>query len=164
MIIPNKVDADRFSFKFKRRAADELFELLRKIARIAKSGLQRNLSNGLAPVSDQQNLRFLYPQSNDLLALYRKHADSIVKNGINYPPDEVNYEQSIVAPAASYTTQLYLLTGEDRYLEAASKHIRIFSLFNGELPDYRVNRIAIRHWDGYWFGKRQLYGDTFPHY
>ena len=23
---------------------------------------------------------------------------------------------------------------------------------------------AIRHWDGYWFGKYRLYGDTFPHY
>ncbi|MCD8076758.1 MAG: hypothetical protein LUF27_17370 [Lachnospiraceae bacterium] len=23
---------------------------------------------------------------------------------------------------------------------------------------------AIRHWDGYWFGKRRMYGDTFPHY
>lgn len=23
---------------------------------------------------------------------------------------------------------------------------------------------AIRHWDGYWFGKRKLYGDTYPHY
>ena len=24
--------------------------------------------------------------------------------------------------------------------------------------------MAIRHWDGYWFGKRKLLGDTFPHY
>ena len=23
---------------------------------------------------------------------------------------------------------------------------------------------AIRHWDGYWFGKYECYGDTFPHY
>jgi len=24
--------------------------------------------------------------------------------------------------------------------------------------------VAIRHWDGFWFGKREQYGDTFPHY
>lgn len=103
-------------------------------------------------------------ESNNLLALYQKHADMIVDNGIHYPPHEVYYEQSIVAPAASYTAEMYLLTGEERYLHSAKQHIRILSLFNGEQPDYRLNRVAIRHWDGYWFGKRRLYGDTFPHY
>jgi hypothetical protein len=24
--------------------------------------------------------------------------------------------------------------------------------------------IAIRHWDGYWFGRQRLWGDTFPHH
>ena len=27
-----------------------------------------------------------------------------------------------------------------------------------------MNEVAIRHWDGYWFGKRRCFGDTFPHY
>ncbi|MGZ9586608.1 hypothetical protein [Paenibacillus marinisediminis] len=103
-------------------------------------------------------------ESNELLGLYRKHANYIMENGINYPPHEVNYEQGIVAPAAIYTTEVYLLTGEKKYLEAAEKHIRLLSLFSGDQPDYHLNRIAIRHWDGYWFGKRKLYGDTFPHY
>ena len=37
-------------------------------------------------------------------------------------------------------------------------------MFNGFQPDYHLHEVAIRHWDGYWFGKRRLYGDTFPHY
>lgn len=27
-----------------------------------------------------------------------------------------------------------------------------------------MNEIAIRHWDGYWFGKREMWGDVYPHY
>ena len=27
-----------------------------------------------------------------------------------------------------------------------------------------MNEAAIRHWDGYWFGKRKCLGDTYPHY
>ena len=40
----------------------------------------------------------------------------------------------------------------------------MLDLFNGMQPDYRLYEAAIRHWDGYWFGKRRNYGDTFPHY
>ena len=36
--------------------------------------------------------------------------------------------------------------------------------FHGVQPDHHLNDVAVRHWDGYWFGKRQRYGDTFPHY
>ena len=36
--------------------------------------------------------------------------------------------------------------------------------FGGFQPSYHLNEIAIRHWDGYWFGKREFWGDTFPHY
>lgn len=27
-----------------------------------------------------------------------------------------------------------------------------------------MNEVAIRHWDGYWFGKQKCLGDTYPHY
>ena len=36
--------------------------------------------------------------------------------------------------------------------------------FNGNQPNFHLNEIAIRHWDGYWFGKREMWGDVFPHY
>ena len=36
--------------------------------------------------------------------------------------------------------------------------------FSWHQPSHRMNDIAIRHWDGYWFGKRQTYGDVYPHY
>lgn len=39
-----------------------------------------------------------------------------------------------------------------------------FGKRNGQQPDDHMYEAAIRHWDGYWFGKRKLYGDTYPHY
>lgn len=103
-------------------------------------------------------------ESEELLKFYKEHGDRIVETGLNYPPHEVNYEQSIVAPAVIYMMQLYQLTGEEKYLNAGKEQLVVLELFNGSQPDYHTYETAIRHWDGYWFGKRKNYGDTFPHY
>lgn len=95
---------------------------------------------------------------------FEKHAQFIAQTGVNYPAHEVNYEQSIVAPAANLLLQMYLFTKDERYLEAGEKQVGILELFNGGQPDYHLYETAIRHWDGYWFGKNEMYGDTFPHY
>lgn len=92
------------------------------------------------------------------------HAEHIAKTGLNYPSSEVNYEQSIVAPAADILFKAYLLTNDKKYLDAAKKQLDVLELFNGLQPDYHLYEVAIRHWDGYWFGKKKMYGDTFPHY
>ena len=39
-----------------------------------------------------------------------------MKNGLNYPASEVNYEQSIVAPSIMFLLQLYQETGIQKYL------------------------------------------------
>lgn len=96
--------------------------------------------------------------------MFLKHADNLMTLGKNYPPHEVNYEQSIVGPAADVILQAYEITGEEKYLKAAKEQMDILDLFDGMQPDYHLYEVAIRHWDGYWFGKTRLYGDTFPHY
>lgn len=96
--------------------------------------------------------------------LFKKHGEAILEIGLDYPPFEVKYEQSIVAPAASILLQLYHLTKETKWLEAGRLHLDVLELFNSHQPDYHLHETAIRHWDGYWFGKRKHYGDTFPHY
>ncbi|MEK4039411.1 hypothetical protein MHH49_17975 [Paenibacillus sp. FSL F4-0122] len=103
-------------------------------------------------------------EADSLYAHFSKHAETIFECGISYPPSEVNYEQSIVAPAANVLIQMYLLTKNEKYLTAFREHLHILELFNGRQPDYNLHEVAIRHWDGYWFGKRRLLGDTFPHY
>lgn len=103
-------------------------------------------------------------EADDITERFLKHADFIAKTGKSYPPSEVTYEQSIVAPAVSCLIQAYNLTGNDKYLNAATEQMEILYLFNGRQPDYHLFENAIRHWDGYWFGKARMLGDTFPHY
>jgi hypothetical protein len=103
-------------------------------------------------------------QARQLLAHFLRHGDQVAKNGLNIPPHEVNYEQTIVCPAVSISLECYQLTGEERYLACAKELLPALEAFGGRQPDHRLNDIAIRHWDGYWFGKREAWGDTFPHY
>ncbi len=103
-------------------------------------------------------------QKEELLGWFREHCNYIMEKGTDYPKHEVNYEQSIVAPAANLLLQMYKVTGEEQFLEGAKCQIKVLELFNGRQSDYHLYEVAIRHWDGYWFGKKRLYGDTYPHY
>ncbi|WP_163229435.1 hypothetical protein [Bifidobacterium aerophilum] len=96
--------------------------------------------------------------------LFLTHARTLAGLGLHYPKHEVNYEQSIVAPAASVILQTAALTGDRDLLAAGFEQLRVLDQFNGCQPDAHLNEVAIRHWDGFWFGKRKQYGDTFPHY
>ena len=103
-------------------------------------------------------------ERNRLMEYFTEHCEVLLRNGLNYPTSEVNYEQSIVAPATYILIQMYMITDERKYLSAAKEQMKALELFNGLQPDYHLYEVAIRHWDGYWFGKRKLFGDTFPHY
>lgn len=103
-------------------------------------------------------------QADTLLNNYRRQADTFVANGYAYPRHEVNYEQSIVAPSIIHLLNVYFLTNEQKYLEAAKLQMPLLEAFSGLQPDYHLNEIAIRHWDDYWFGKRRFWGDTQVHY
>ena len=101
---------------------------------------------------------------NDLLIDFSKTADVFMRNGLRFPKSEVNYEQSIVAPATQFLLEMYLQTKDTQYLKGAEKMMPLVENLCGTQPDYRLNEIPIRHWDCYWFGKRRVFGDTFPHY
>lgn len=103
-------------------------------------------------------------EAKEITVLFMEHADHVKKNGLHFPKSEVNYEQSIVAPAVSILLQAYEITRQMEYVEAAREMINVLKLFNGRQPDYHLFENAIRHWDGFWFGKRRCFGDTFPHY
>lgn len=106
----------------------------------------------------------LQAEYNHLLIDYAKTADIFMKNGLNFPKHEVNFEQSIVAPATQFLLEMYLATRDSAYLKKAQEMLPVCENFCGQQPDYRLHEIAIRHWDGFWFGKRMMFGDTFPHY
>lgn len=92
------------------------------------------------------------------------HARHLAARGTDYPAIEVVFEQSIVAPAADILLQAHLLSGDPALFEAARTHLHVLDQFQGVQDDHHLHEVAIRHWDGYWFGKRKLYGDTLPHY
>ncbi len=106
----------------------------------------------------------LNEQYETLRADFMKMGDTYIEYGLNYPSSEVNYEQSIVAPAIVSLTALYLSTGMEKYLNEAKRQMPVLEAFSGFQPSYHLNEVSIRHWDGYWFGKREMWGDTFPHY
>ena len=90
-----------------------------------------------------------------------RHVANIVANGIHYPEHEVRFEQTIATPAVSILAQYCRLVEKTpAVLEALEANFDILSRFQGNQPDHRLHETAIRHWDGYWFGKRHLYGDT----
>jgi len=99
-----------------------------------------------------------------LQKLFLEQGDRVVAAGLNLPPHEVNYEQTIVGPAVLIALECYLLTRDPRHLAGARQMLPALEAFNGQQPDHHLHDIAIRHWDGFWFGGKRMWGDTFPHY
>lgn len=103
-------------------------------------------------------------EAGDICGYLTAHGDWILEKGLDYPASEVDYEQSIVAPAVDCLIQAYQLSGEEKYLAGAEKQLEVLKLFHAGQADYHQFQNAIRHWDGYWFGKNEMLGDTYPHY
>lgn len=103
-------------------------------------------------------------EADTLLSDFQQVADTYAANGSRYPKSEVNYEQSIVAPSVVHLLRMYQLTARRCYLDAAREQMPLLEAFGGRQPSFHLNDIALRHWDGYWFGKSEMWGDTFPHY
>ncbi|OPZ87107.1 MAG: hypothetical protein BWY76_00630 [bacterium ADurb.Bin429] len=102
--------------------------------------------------------------ATELQSHFLRHGDRVIAAGLHVPPHEVRYEQTIIGPATIIALECYLLTGEVRYLDGACRLLPALEAFSGRQPDHHLHEIAIRHWDGYWFGARRMWGDTFPHH
>lgn len=118
------------------------------------------LTNGLQALGEAG----MTAEADTMLNDFRLLGDEFCKRGLLIPKHEVNYEQSIIAPAVQTLSELYLATGEQKYMDGARAMMDACDAFNYTQPSCYQHDIAIRHWDGYWFGKRQTYGDTYPHY
>ena len=101
----------------------------------------------------------------EVLEYVNRTVENIISNGMNYPPHEVNFEQTIVTPAVTHISEMGLYANDrEKYVREAGKHINILKRFVGHQPSHHLYEISIRYWDGFWFGKRQNMGDTFPHH
>ncbi len=103
--------------------------------------------------------------ADELENMIRKHVEQICSIGFLYPPHEVRFEQTITTPAVAILSAFYdRIEQSPAVLDEARRQAELLDHFQGDQPDYRLHEIPIRHWDEYWFGKRRLFGDTFPHY
>ena len=143
-----------------------LFEVIKLFKVYYSIGGDKFYPNGISILSILKSLKkeHMDNEYNQLYSLFKKHVDNIVANGISYPKHEVNYEQTIVSPAATLVSEFAILTKDEYYLSNAKIHIDLLERFNGNQPSFRQNEIPIRYWDDYWFGKMMTMGDTFPHY
>jgi hypothetical protein len=106
----------------------------------------------------------LRPRVDRLLEGLRDQALELAGRGGDLPAHEVSYEQSIVAPLVSLLSLAHRRWSDRRLLVAAEQALGWLLAFAGRQRHVRLRHIAIRHWDGYWFGLRRQWGDTFPHY
>jgi hypothetical protein len=73
----------------------------------------------------------LKPEHDEVLSLYKAHADVMLASGTNFPEHEVKYEQSIVAAAVQIITEVYLSTKEKKYLDGLPPLLACLEAFNG---------------------------------
>ncbi|MFI6830345.1 hypothetical protein ACIBG5_24825 [Kribbella sp. NPDC050241] len=93
-----------------------------------------------------------------------RHARQFVEYGDELPPHEVNYEQSMVAPLLELLVAAYRMAPDEIDGAELNRRLPWLTAFAADQPDVRLRQVAIRHWDGYWFGRLRLWGDVFPHY
>lgn len=131
-----------------------------------ENGGDRFYPNGISIAEPVKLLRKakLTDLADKLFSYAKIHTDNMISFGTFYPKHEVDYEQTIVTPAVTFMLQLYELTGDNAYLDNAKLHCENLVRFDSLAPDYHLYETPIRHWDDYWFGKEQTFGDTFPHY
>ncbi|BDZ64427.1 hypothetical protein [Agromyces mangrovi Wang et al. 2018] len=91
-------------------------------------------------------------------------AGHFLARGADIPAHEVSYEQSMAAPLVALLAEAHRITGDEDVVAALRTDLPKLLAFSGPQPYARLFRVAIRHWDGFWFGTRRLWGDVFPHH
>ena len=144
----------------------ELLAILRILKRYYEGGGARFYPNGLSMYDTLKAFEHagLKEEHDICLAMFKNHANTMLSIGTSYPKHEVDYEQTIVTPAATFISEIGRYVGDSSYIEGAKPHIENLERFGGKQPSFHLYDIPIRYWDGYWFGKKELFGDVFPHY
>jgi len=105
---------------------------------------------------------------NSLKELFLRYADQIKYGKVNMENIKQILETSYVSEYPNcricYLSQAYLLEPKEEYRQKAEDQLLKTQAFFAHQPDFHLNSINVRYWDRFWFGKRQSYGDLFPHY
>ena len=103
-------------------------------------------------------------RADRLLGYLHERAAYLRKIDDNYDPSEVIYEQGTSASAMREVADYYLQTKDASFLPILEKEKARTMAFEGAQPDYRCYHAPTIHWDDFWFGGLEMWGDTMPHY
>ncbi len=78
--------------------------------------------------------------------------------------EEVNFSPEFAASRILQLLAVFDFTGDRRFLDAVTDFLPAFEANLAPLPSAWCHDIGLHHWDGYWFGKRQCWGDTQPNH
>ncbi len=147
---------------------DQLDRAVSVVDRYYALGGQDFLAFDLGPLlltmSSRLAARRRIGEADRLRDYLRRHAAAVLSAGEELPAHEVNYEQSMVAPMLELLLAAHTLDPAAVPATELRRRLRWLTAFAADQPDARLRHNPIRHWDGYWFGKLRLWGDTFPHY
>ncbi|SIS11096.1 hypothetical protein [Microbacterium sp. RURRCA19A] len=104
------------------------------------------------------------PDADEMRGVILSAADHFGRVGGALPGHEVNFEHAMIAPLVSLLAVARTLRHDDRDRRALESAVRWLRAFGGPQPHPRLRSIALRHWDGFWFGLRRQWGDVFPHH
>lgn len=98
----------------------------------------------------------------ELVGLYRAHKDAIMRSS-ELTTREVGTAPECCSGIMMQFLQTGELTGESAYGRyVLSEWLPEFEACLGRQPSWCSHDIGLHHWDGYWFGKLRMWGDTLP--
>ena len=101
-------------------------------------------------------------EADEMLSIYRARFGKYAASSATLEIHEVGIAPEQIAGILCQLLDMYELTGENGYLEAVRRIAPATDAMLPHQPSANLNDMALHHWDGYWFGKRRMWGDTCP--
>ncbi len=102
--------------------------------------------------------------ADEVFAYLTRRVYYLKKIDDRYDPSEVVYEQGTSASAMREIADYYIETKDPEVWDILEKSRIRNMAFEGNQPDYRSYHAPTIHWDDFWFGGIERWGDTMPHY
>lgn len=97
-----------------------------------------------------------------LLAVYCRRCERYADPSARLEIHEVGMTPDQLSGFLTQFVDLYKVTHDGRYLDFARRFAPLMDGMLPHQPSACLSDMALHHWDGYWFGKRRMWGDTCP--